>query len=259
MASLYKVLENGRSCFGGQMKWSLPRRNGSGWIPGEWHEAAGPLHPCKRGIHLTSDPLRWWYIWNCEVYLAEFSGDHIDAGDKIVVRKARLLEPKAHPQWWLDAHQFVDSLKGIPCLQASQPLDTQWRHHASRKAAWESAWKTARNTPGNTAGDAALETARNIARLAGRQAAANAALEVAGNAAWKVAWNAAGDPTWDYAREVAEDATWDAAAFVLAMHICDGLELADQHKRHLAARMDVWRRGYGLLCDVRGVLFTYGR
>jgi hypothetical protein len=31
-----------------------------------------------------------------------------------------------------------------------------------------------------------------------------------------------------------------------------------KHRRHMQARMEVWKKGYGLLCDVDGVLYCYG-
>jgi hypothetical protein len=32
-----------------------------------------------------------------------------------------------------------------------------------------------------------------------------------------------------------------------------------KHKKHLRDRWDVWKRGYGLVCDVGGVLYTYDK
>jgi hypothetical protein len=49
------------------------------------------------------------------------------------------------------------------------------------------------------------------------------------------------------------DAAWAAAGI-----ICGDL-IAATHKRHFAARRDVWRKGYCLLCDVDGVLYVYAR
>jgi hypothetical protein len=31
-----------------------------------------------------------------------------------------------------------------------------------------------------------------------------------------------------------------------------------KHIAHVNARMEVWRKGYGLYCDVNGVLYCYG-
>jgi hypothetical protein len=40
--------------------------------------------------------------------------------------------------------------------------------------------------------------------------------------------------------------------------ICDGLKLDPKHIKHAEAEMQVWRKGYGLVCDVNGVLYVYG-
>lgn len=62
----YKVLENGRSCHGGKLKWSLPTKDGESWNPGKWHSVRGEITMCEKGIHLTKDPYAW-YTWDCEV------------------------------------------------------------------------------------------------------------------------------------------------------------------------------------------------
>ena len=89
---LYKVLVGGASCHGGDLRWSLPKREGETWMPGEWHEVEGDLERCSNGLHLTSDPARWWKP-NCEIFLVEaedFDGDE-DEDAKVVARRVRLL------------------------------------------------------------------------------------------------------------------------------------------------------------------------
>jgi hypothetical protein len=46
---------------------------------------------------------------------------------------------------------------------------------------------------------------------------------------------------------------------VLACGICADLPLADAHRQHADARWRVWQAGYGLACDVQGVLYVYER
>ena len=82
--------------------------------------------------------------------------------------------------------------------------------------------------------DEAWVAARSAARWAGHH----------GMAAWAAAWVAA------------RDAAGDARLWSQVL-VCDGLPLAQRHIDHARARMDVWRRGYGLLCDVDGVLYVY--
>lgn len=90
---LYKVLDkDGQSCNGGDMRWSLPVKNADGtWTPGEWMPPIqGELIPCKNGYHLcrATDLLSWL---NARIFVAEHRGDLVEAGDKVVVREARLL------------------------------------------------------------------------------------------------------------------------------------------------------------------------
>lgn len=89
---LYKVLEDGRSCSGGHLSWSVPTQDESGeWQPGDWHEVEGELQLCKRGLHLTWDPAQWYAqgrdVYECE---AERLGEETDDAAKIVVGRARL-------------------------------------------------------------------------------------------------------------------------------------------------------------------------
>lgn len=69
------------------------------------------------------------------------------------------------------------------------------------------------------------------------------------------------DPLWKLypTRDVARDAAWGAArdAALFAMILVSGIEKESKHYRHVLARMNVWEKGYGLLCDVGGVLFVY--
>jgi hypothetical protein len=87
-------------------------------------------------------------------------------------------------------------------------------------------------------------------------------------AAWVAAWTAACDAALVAGRDAARDVAGDAALVAARdaagdarlwsqVLVCDGLPLAQRHIDHARARMDVWRRGYGLLCDVDGVLYVY--
>ena len=91
---LYKVLLKGKSCHGGNMEWSLPTQNADGtWTPGDWHEVVGEPSMCSHGLHLTTDPVRWFKSADQEVYEveAEDFGGYSAEGEKIVCRKSRLL------------------------------------------------------------------------------------------------------------------------------------------------------------------------
>jgi hypothetical protein len=79
-------------------------------------------------------------------------------------------------------------------------------------------------------------------------------------AAWDAAMAAAWDAAWAAAMAAAMAAAWAAALWARVL-VCDGLPLDQRHVDHAAARMAVWRKGYGLglYCDVGGVLYVYER
>jgi hypothetical protein len=64
------------------------------------------------------------------------------------------------------------------------------------------------------------------------------------------------------ARSAARDAAWGAAsdaALLARFYVVDNLSFKDKakHYAHTKARWEVWQKGYGLLCDVNGVLYVY--
>lgn len=78
---LYKfTAEDGGSCHGGTGKWT----------PGKWRSVSGELVACQRGLHVVRrDQVLQWLapaLWEVETV-----GDIIDAGDKLVARKARIV------------------------------------------------------------------------------------------------------------------------------------------------------------------------
>ena len=277
--TLYKVLVNGASCHGGDMKWSLP--NGR---PGKWHSVKGDIEICSSGLHLTRKP-HLWFKWNCEMYEAEGKGQPLaERDDKVVFRSARLLKRVEPPAWWQNALRFVtDEIPKTTFLKPDgEPLkkwklftgnswDAAWA--AARDAARAAAWAAARDAAGDAARDAAGAAAWAAARDAAWDAAWDAARDAAGDAAWAAAWAAARDAARAArdaaraARDAAGDA-WDAAGAAARAarlkayyHIVSDLDFKDKakHQKHVDARWQVWQKGYGLLCDVNGVLYVYAK
>jgi len=219
MKKLYKILVDSKSCHGGDLTWSLPKKDGKKWIPGDWHKV-DTVKICNSGLHLTDKPYTW-YKWGCSCYEAEVKGEPIWEDNKCVVGEARLLKVVPHPKWWNDCVGWVNTLKSIAWLKPDGKPNKEWKLFETRDAARDAAW------------DVAWNAARNAARDAARDAA----------------WDAA----WDAARNAAED----AALYSRGIFICDGLKLEKKHTVHLKKRMEVWQKGYGLLCDVDGVLYVY--
>jgi hypothetical protein len=267
--TLYKVLRpDGHSTHGGNLAWSLPRQMTDGsWRPGEWHEVTGALELCRNGLHLTDERGVWrdWItadgvVWEAEVpkgLPGERVGTLDDASDrKIAVRRARLLRPMPEPDWWAAAKRFVrEDIPAVPWLQPDGNPDPSWRvfsaeswaaaGDAAKDAAWDAAWGAARGAAWGAARGAAKDAARDAAWDAAWDAAKDAARDAARAAAWDAAWDAA------------MDAAWDAATYVLIHCVSGDLAVSQEHRDRAAARWEVWRKGYALLCDADGVLFVY--
>lgn len=79
------------------------------------------------------------------------------------------------------------------------------------------------------------------------------------DAAWDAAVDSAGNAAWDAAVGAARDAAVDSARDAALLARCEVVEFPNdnQFKIHAQKRMDVWRAGYGLLCDVNGMLYVY--
>jgi hypothetical protein len=137
--------------------------------------------------------------------------------------------------------EVVEEVKRIDYFDMHGEPDPDWNltpapsWAAARDAARAAAGAAARAAAGAAAGAAAWDAAWAAARDAARDAAGAAA----GAAAWAAAW----------------DAAWDAALYV-QVKLTDGID--QKHIDHANARMDVWRKGYALYCDVNGKLYVYG-
>jgi len=214
---LVKVLVEGKSCHGGTMEWSLP--NGK---PGEWMEVAPPLKMCKRGIHLTKEPVKWLKA-GCRWYEAEAGEILAWNEDKALVSRARLVRELPRPDWWLRVESFLEEIKTVPWCKPDGKPNPEWKVFPSRGAA----------------GDAAGAAAR----------------AAAGDAAWVAAWDAAGAAAGDAAGDAAGAAAGDAALKSGSLIAEDRIET--KHLAHINARWEVWTKGFCLLCDVQGVLYVY--
>jgi len=150
-------------------------------------------------------------------------------------------------KWWKEHQKFVQDIKDkkIPFFQNDGKPLKEWKLFETWGVARDAAWGASRGAAWNAAWDAAWKAAWN--------------------AAWKAAWNAAGnaagdaavDAAWKAARDAAGDAAGDAALYTRVFHVCFGLKLESKHKIHVKKRWQVWQKGYGLLCDVNGVLYVY--
>ena len=154
------------------------------------------------------------------------------------------------PEWWKRVVHFVEvEIPAVKWMSGCGEVLPEWKVFETRDAASD-----------------ALDAAWNAARDAASDA--SDAWD-AWDAAWDATWDAARDAAWNAARDAAWDAAWDAAldaasdawdaSLMAAMHLTSDLDVANEHRAHTAKRWDVWVRGYGLLCDVDGVLYVYKR
>jgi hypothetical protein len=136
------------------------------------------------------------------LYVAEYEGEVLDAGDKIIVRKARIVE---HLTGWnertarLAAADFAEAV--LPIYEAKYPNDDR-----PRKAI-EAARAFANGEIDTAARDAARDAAWDAAEAAAWAAARDAARDAAEAAAWDAAWAAA--------RAAARDAAWAAQGQII--------------------------------------------
>jgi hypothetical protein len=196
--TLYKVTgEHGESWHGGSGKW----------VKNRWRTVSGEIIPCENGLHLCrpQDLIAWLgpVIWEAEV-----EGDLVEADDKVIAAKARVVRRIEN---WNErtARLFAADCaeRVLPIFEKHQPNDDRPRKAiesarafangkvdrkalaAARAAAWAAA---------DAAGAAARAAARAAAWAAADAAwdAAGAAADAAWAAAWAAAWDAAGAAAW---------------------------------------------------------------
>jgi len=238
---LYKVLLNNKSNNGGNLTWKL----------GKWTPKINNFEICEKGYHLTTKPYKWFNNLNCEVYEAEADKIIDVKDDKIVCSSARIIKKVQQPRFIKLVKQFIETIPKNDFFSMKGESKKEWKLFLADD------WGAARDAAYDAVLDAVRSAARCAAWSAARDAARNAARGAAGSAARCAAWSAARGA----ARNAALDAAWDVAgdaALMAELLITDGLYIPKKHINHIFARWDVWRRGYGLLCDIDGVLYVYG-
>jgi hypothetical protein len=160
MNELYKVTDtDGRSFHGGSGKWTKNR----------WRNVKGELVACENGLHLCRrQDLIYWLgpvIWR-----AEIDGELIEANDKVVARRARVVE---RLDTW---NERTARLFAADCAERLLPLFEKRHPNDDRpRKAIEAARAFARDEIGAAARDAAGAAARAAAGAAARDAAWDAA------------------------------------------------------------------------------------
>lgn len=243
MTTYLKVLgPNLQAVHGGNFDYTdyLPQ----GDQPGAWLPAREPKL-CWSGWHwCTPDSLmQHWATPNMRVYEVEPFAEvtRLTQDGKCVSSSGRLLREYPLPEWWTNAMQFIqEELPNVPWMQRVGPVDPAWRVFPTLDSAWVGGQDAARDMAYGAVAIAAKDAARGSARAAVR------------DAAWPVV---IGTTTDDLsARWTAAD---DAILYTVVRYLCADLPLVQEHRDHAAARWEVWKRGYGVACDVDGVLHVY--
>jgi hypothetical protein len=211
---LYKVLDgNGESCHGGDSTWSLPTQNENGaWHPGDWMpEIEGELEPCENGYHVVRfDQLSQW-LHTC-IFEVEVDGELIEAEDKYVCRKCRLVRElmawntETQRRFSLACARHVECLSKDPRVKKCNDTTERYLNGEATKEEWEIAYLGARD---------AIRVARypHLARVAraAAYAASYAAYAVSAAAAASYAANAAADAYAIYTDAAyADERKWQA-------------------------------------------------
>jgi hypothetical protein len=131
-------------------------------------------------------------------------------------------------KWWRDAEQFIAAIKQVKFMDNHGIIKPEWKVFDTRDQA--------RDQAGAQAGAQALAQARAQALAQARAQALAQALAQA-------------------RAQALDQAGTDFALYASCLIADPGLP----HSKHATDRLDVWLQGYGLLCDVNGVLYVYKR
>ena len=133
------------------------------------------------------------------------------------------------------ARAFIAGMKDIRWLDNHGEIPDGVKVFETRSEARDAAWDIARDATWNAARDTAWRTVR----------------DAVGNAARRAARDSIGN--------AARNAAWDAALYANVLFTCAGLNIDQRHIDHVKKRWSVWEAGYGIYCDVGGVLYCYKR
>jgi hypothetical protein len=228
----YKFLNLDGTTPQGYGTWHLPK----GKRPGKWKKVTGDLVPSQNGLHVMrlGDLLEWAAE---HLYEVEVRGDVQPAGDKVVVRQARVLRKV---DAWNDRNLRLFACdcaeRVLPLFEKDHPNDNRpraaietARRFANGQATWEELDATwAAVAAAWAAWDAARDAARAAAGAAARDAAWAAAEAAAGAAARDAAWAAARDAARAVAAAAARDAAGAALADTVAVLQASAIDLLDR-------------------------------
>ena len=227
------------------------------WRTGETVKVDNPDPPgidCGRGVHLAKSIDAAFQMnakFPARVFRIEPRSEILcETDDKIRVAEAWCGDDIT-PIWVTRVNRFLKQIPRTPWFKRVKPPRKHWKMFKTRDSVRASAWVSALVSARASAGASARASAWVSARASARDSARDSAGDSAGDSARDSAW----DSAWDSAR----DSAWDSALYAQLLVVSDLDTLDHKHVLHIKRRWDVWQRGYGLLCDVDGVLYVYER
>ena len=192
----YKVLGPDReACHGGSGRWAQRKQ----WMP-----LIEQVKLCASGYHLCRDEAQLLTWIGPSIWVAEYEGDVINGGDKIVVGRARLVDrvdawdERTARLFAADCAEHVVHLNPDPRVQGAIDAARSYARGEISDAELAAAEAAARDAAGAAAWAAARAAAWDAARAAARAAAWAAARAAARAAAWDAARDA--EREWQAAR-----------------------------------------------------------
>jgi hypothetical protein len=273
MLFLFKILKGNASVHGDGEIWPLPRQVGEdAWDPGEW--ISSPL--LDRRLTLVRDiysEMRWGYA----AYEVEWEGKLSESKAKgtVSVKRARLVRPARHDEWWLAGCAAVEEIhtlvRDFPLLRPQRDPDPAWIH--STAPTWPEAWKLAHQRVPPTS-EYALEIKPEQKRAIWRRYPAPVLVELPTRMAQDSLLQAGTDYVADhchshvmalgldrrhnaYSDLIFHDLQSLASCLVLGgcfMHVIPELKT---HQVTIEKYLDVWRAGFGLHGTRSDVYYTY--
>jgi len=143
--------------------------------------------------------------------------------------------------WWLEVQKLAREVKKIKWMNNRGAIKPEWRVFDTREDADEVSRYRLRDKGRGDVYEAAYDLDHSNAHAT----------------AYSTAYSAAYDASLNVKKMVCEEAGRDAGLVALCM--AAGFDETNEHYQYAQSRLDVWRAGYGLLCDAGGVLYVYRR
>jgi hypothetical protein len=217
--------------------------------------------PCGIGLHVSArvEDAVGYGRFPGSLWVVESDGPVLGQDStKMRVASLRVVAEVVKPVWVVAVETFLASIAEVPWFKPTGPPDPTWEHFANYASARASAWDS---TSARDRARASTSVWASVWASAWDSARTSASASARANA-----WARARASASANARASASASVWantsasarDSAALMGAMACLCDCDVPAEHRAHAAARWDVWQRGYGLVCDVDGVLYTYG-